>query len=197
MNERLKQRFRLVFCFWLAGVLAVAFLTLRGADGEGVSPLVLLFQSPPQAPAPPLMAESAAPLPPEPADPVPAPAPPKPAIPNMAYGKREGKGSLLAPAVETLPDGSVAVTFRLEGQPGEYTAFSQSSTRSRSVDLHGNWKAAPARIYPKNACARLVQIAGHPGFVRISVSMPDQVRSVTEHVTLPPGAVRIVFTEKK
>lgn len=193
MNERLKKQLRVVAAFWLAGVLALACLTLRDTDGKGVSPLSLLLRAP-EPPAPQLLAESTLPAPPTP--PVPEPEPvPVIAIPEMPRGKKPGNGVLAAPLVETLPDGSVAVTFPLEGSSGEYTAFSLSAF-SRSVDLHGRFKTSRLRVHPKGV-ARLIQVENHNSHVRVSATRVDTAKPLKEHVTLPPGSIRIVFSENK
>lgn len=194
MNERLKKQLRVVAAFWLAGVLALVFLTLRGTDDNGISPLALLLRTP-EPPAPQLMAEPTPPPPPPPPAPEPTPEPVV-VIPEMPHGKKSGQGALAAPLVEILPDGTLALTFTLEGTSGEYTAFSNSN-HSRSVDLHGKWKPIRQRIHPKSGNVRLIQVENHGSFVRVSATRIESAKQLQERVTLPPGAIRIVFSEKR
>ncbi|WP_346667647.1 hypothetical protein [uncultured Desulfovibrio sp.] len=170
---------RIMLAVWLLLVCCMTVAALGGGASTG-NLLALMFTG--NVPRPPVMPPPASPPAPEPA-PVPAPTPapePQPAPAEASVwrelprGKRPGKGRLFPPRVETRRDGSLALFFPYEGNLGEYTLITPANVTSRSVDLHGQWSAqVTLDTRPAEGCVRRLQIAAHPGWIRVSAVARD------------------------
>lgn len=170
---------RIMLAVWLLLVGGMTVAALGGGASAG-NLLALMFTGnvsrPPVLPPPPSPpAPEPAPAPaPEPApEPQPAPAQTS-AWRELPRGKRPGKGRLFPPRVETRRDGSLALFFPYEGSLGEYTLITPANVTSRSVDLHGQWSAqVTLDTRPATGCVRRLQIAAHPGWIRVSAVARD------------------------
>lgn len=171
---------RIMLAVWLLLVCCMTVAALGGGASTG-NLLALMFTG--NVPRPPVTPPASPPAP-EPAPvPVPAPAPapePQPAPAEASIwrelprGKRPGKGRLFPPRVETRRDGSLALFFPYEGSLGEYTLITPANVTSRSVDLHGQWSAqVTLDTRPAEGCVRRLQIAAHPGWIRVSAVARD------------------------
>lgn len=195
---------RIMLAAWLIAVCGMAVAALGGGTSAG-NLLALLFTGN-AGPGTPVMPPSApAPVPPapEPApEPEPAPAPP-PAQPPAAVepagwrdlprGKRPGKGRLLPPRIEVRKDGSLLLLFGYEGTLGEHTTITPANVPSRSVDIHGQWSSQiTVDKRPESGCVKRLQIASHPGWLRISAVGRDG-KPLAADVSYSDKELRIIF----
>ena len=166
-------------------------LVLAGCAGQAKQPA-------PPVSAPAAAAESVPAPTPEP-DPVPEPAvlPAVAAEPSawrdLPRGKRPGKGRLLPPRIEVRKDGSLLLLFGYEGTLGEHTTITPANVPSRSVDLHGQWASQiTVDSRPQSGCVKRLQIASHPGWLRISAVGRDATPLAAD-VSYSDKDVRIIF----
>lgn len=195
---------RIMLAAWLIAVCGMAVAALGGGTSAG-NLLALLFtgNAGPGTPVMPPSAPVPAPPSPEPApEPEPVPAPP-PAQPPAAVepagwrdlprGKRQGKGRLLPPRIEVRKDGSLLLLFGYEGTLGEHTTITPANVPSRSVDIHGQWSSqitVDKRM--ENGCAKRLQIASHPGWLRIS-AIGREGKPLAADVSYSDKELRIIF----
>lgn len=195
---------RIMLAAWLIAVGVMAVAALGGGASTG-NLLALLFTGnsggvpvmPPSAPAAPAPEPAPAPAP-EP-EPVPEPAV-QPAVAagpsvwrDLPRGKRPGKGRLLPPRIEVRKDGSLLLLFGYEGTLGEHTTITPANVPSRSVDLHGQWSSQiTVDSRPQSGCIKRLQIASHPGWLRISAVSRDATPLAAD-VSYSDKDVRIIF----
>lgn len=197
---------RIMLAAWLIAVGVMAVAALGGGASTG-NLLALLFTGnsggmpvmPPSAPAAPAPAPEPAPAPTPESDPVPEPAvlPAVAAEPSawrdLPRGKRPGKGRLLPPRIEVRKDGSLLLLFGYEGTLGEHTTITPANVPSRSVDLHGQWASQiTVDSRPQSGCVKRLQIASHPGWLRISAVGRDATPLAAD-VSYSDKDVRIIF----
>lgn len=196
---------RIMLAAWLIAVCGMAVAALGGGTSAG-NLLALLFTGN-AGPGTPVMPPSApVPAPPAP-EPAPAPAPepvPEPAVQpavadgpsawrDLPRGKRPGKGRLLPPRIEVRKDGSLLLLFGYEGSLGEHTTITPANVPSRSVDIHGQWSSQiTVDTRPQSGCVKRLQIASHPGWLRIS-AVGREGKPLAADVSYSDKDLRIIF----
>lgn len=117
----------------------------------------------------------------------------------LPRGKKQGSGMLKGPEVTQLPDGSVEVVFIYQGEgdkpsnPGSATA-TRVSAHAISVDLHGPWKRLTYlnKTMSKEAVLSRLQVAEHPGYLRVSATAHGSAPTETTEYT--SDRIRIIFS---
>lgn len=192
---------RIMLAVWLCLVGGMAVAALGGGSSAG-NLLALLFTGPvsgtpvmaPPAPTPPAPQPEPVPQPePAPVETVAAPTETS-GWRELPRGKRPGRGRLLPPQIEVRKDGSLLLIFPYEGTLGECTTITPANVPSRSIDLHGRWSAQlTVDKRPPDGCVKRLQIATHPGWIRVSaVSRDGRPPNVDARFT--DKALRIIFS---
>ncbi len=161
----------------LPGNLLTFLLTREGPSETAVSP----------PPVPPDLPVSSAPAP----SVTPAP---EPGWTPLKEGSRVSSGSRGAPEITVLPGGAVEVRFLCQ-KPGNYRLYRPTNVSGLSVDLPGNWGRRMVDRHLAQGKVRRVQIADHPGWLRVSGMAREEGKHLVARVEHSPraGAVRIVF----
>lgn len=149
---------------------------------------------------PPPLPKPKAPEPPAPETKPEPPAPP-PQWQPLPQGRQPGKGVLEAPSVDVMTDGSVVVTFAYAGQLGQGTQFPYPKREAQVADIHGAWQDAWNRLIARrfdSGCLRLLQIANHGSYVRVSGVSRTRPAKLDLRVERDAGNhVRVVFSPSK
>lgn len=196
---------RIMLAVWLCLVGGMAVAALGGGSSAG-NLLALLFTGPVSgapvmtpAPTPPAPQPKPVPTPPAPqAEPAPVEAAAATSEPSgwreLPRGKRPGRGRLLPPQIEVRKDGSLLLLFPYEGTLGECTTITPANVPSRSIDLHGQWRTQlTVDKRPADGCVKRLQIATHPGWIRVSaVSRDGRPPNIDARFT--DKALRIIFS---
>lgn len=191
---------RIMLAVWLCLICGMAVAALGGGASTG-NLLALLFTGP--VTGTPVMTPPAPPPAPQPEPaPKPEPAPVQatsaPAEASgwreMPRGKRPGRGRLLPPQIEVRKDGSLLLLFPYEGTLGECTTITPANVPSRSIDLHGQWRSQlTVDTRPRDGCVKRLQIATHPGWIRVSaVSRDGRAPNIDARFT--DKELRIIFS---
>ncbi|MDD6088910.1 MAG: hypothetical protein PUB69_06335 [Desulfovibrionaceae bacterium] len=169
MNDIIRKQLRIAAGFWIAGMLLLIFLVVRGIGAkDGSSALIFLFSR--RTPA---VSEHLQPL--ENPVPVSAPAPQKlskelPADQPLSKGRKSGSGYFGSPTISQNADSNVVIFLPLQGTVGEYENFYWNNGRSVVLDFYGIHSSQSQNREVKIGAVRFLQIADHGSFTRISLT---------------------------
>ncbi len=203
MTTVLRKKLSALLVFWVLMLVALAFLVFHDLETP-FSVIVHTFQKDASTlNAISLTAEE--PLP----TPVASSPQPEPEIitelPLLPKGTENGKATfqkavIVTTFVEGIPisDDDVLIAIPYEGHVKGYTTFTVSSQRARVLDFHGSIHCSYQNEHPAATLpVRLVQMAQHKDYARISLLGRSPIASFTEEVRYTDTMIYIKLTPIK
>ncbi len=207
MTTHLRKKLTGLLLLWVFMLISLAFMVFHDLETP-FSVIVHTFQKEVAwTRAEPLTAEPPLITPAPVAEPEPVPqTPATPAqLPLLPQGTQNGKATFQKAEIISTPvpgihlaENDILITIPYEGDVKAYTTFTVSAQRARSIDFHGTIKCPyQKQHYGAELPVRLLQMAQHKGYARISISGRSPVASFTETVHYTDTAIYIILTPVK